>query len=194
MGRKVRRVPYQLDPKDVKDLPLEELRVILRGADDLIMTGGRSLLSKILKGSRQRRVLELGLDTSPVYGFYKELPLEEVMARIDWVILNGYLDIEYDYRLPMLVYTEKGWEIEKETYASELLQGFDEKLDSVSAEYDMSYLKDRDRGMILLLLRKVEATGDDKHIPLLEAWMKVDYKKVRNRIRQVISNLEGCTC
>ena len=191
MGRKVRKVPYHLDPKDVKELPLKDIRAILRGADDLIMTGGRSLLSKILKGSRQRRVLELGLDTSPGYGFYKELPLEEVMARIDWVILNGYLDIEYDYRLPMLIYTEKGWEIEKETYASELLQGFDEKLDSVSTEYDMSYLKDRDRGMILLLLRKVEATGDDKYIPLLEAWRKVDYKKVRNRIRQVISNLEG---
>ena len=194
MGRKVRKVPYQLDPKDVKELPLKDIRAILRGADDLIMTGGRSLLSKILKGSRQRRVLEIGLDISPVYGFYKNLPLEEVMARIDWVILNGYLDVEYDYRLPMLVYTEKGWEIEKETYASELLQGFDEKLESVGTEYDMSYLKDRDRGMILLLLHKVEATGDDKYIPLLEAWEKVDYKKVRSRIRQVISNLEGFTC
>ena len=43
MSRKVRRVPYQLDTRDVKDLPLEEITAILRGADDLIMSGGRSL-------------------------------------------------------------------------------------------------------------------------------------------------------
>jgi hypothetical protein len=43
MSRRVRRVPYQLDTRDVKDLPLEEITAILRGADDLIMSGGRSL-------------------------------------------------------------------------------------------------------------------------------------------------------
>ena len=46
----------------------------------------------------------------------------EVEARVDWMILNDYLDIEYDYRLPLLVYTPRGWEIEKETYAEELFQ------------------------------------------------------------------------
>jgi len=53
----------------------------------------------------------------------------------------------------------------------------------------MSYLKDRNRGMIMLLLDKVEATGDPKYIPLLEAWQQIDYKKVRQRIRQVVNHL-----
>ena len=191
MGRKVHRVPYSLDPGKVNTLPFDEIKAILRAADDLIMTGGRSMLSKILKGSREKRVIELGLDQSPVYGFYKDLPLDEVKSRIDWVILNGYLDIRYDYRLPMLVYTSVGWEIEKETYADELLAGFDKLLESGPSDFDMTYLKDRDRGMILLLLDKVEATGDEKYIPILKAWKKVDYKKVQIRIRQVIRSIKG---
>jgi hypothetical protein len=155
------------------------------------MTGRRSMLTKILKGSRAKRVIELGLNHNPVYGFYTDLPLDDVRSRIDWVILNGYLEIEYDYRLPMLVYTEKGWEIEKETYADELLAGFDKLLESGDAHFDMTYLKDRNRGMILMLLDKVEATGDEKYIPILMAWEKVDYQKVQKRIRNVIRSIRG---
>jgi hypothetical protein len=190
MSRKVRRVPYRLDTKGIKNLSREEIVAILRGADDLIMSGGRSLLTQVLKGSRAKKVLELGLDKSPVYGYYAHLKAEEVLARIDWAIVHGYLDIEYDYRLPLLVYTDRGWEIERETYADELLRGFDELLAAGSGPFDMHYLKDRNRGMILLLLDKVEQTGDSKYIPLLESWAEIDYKKVRHRIGQVIDTLK----
>lgn len=190
MSRRVRRVRYTLDTKGIESLHSEEIAAVLRGADDLIMSGGRSLLAKVLKGSRAKKVLEQGLDKSPVYGYYAHLTIEEILARIDWTIVNGYLAIEYDYRLPLLRYTERGWEIERETYANELLQGFDEMLARSSGPFDMSYLKDRARDMILLLLEKVEETGDQKYIPLLEAWAEVDYKKVRRRIRQVIKSLK----
>ena len=76
MSRKVRRVEFQVDPKGIRTLPFEEIRVILRGADDLIMRGGRSLLVKILKGSRAKEVLGRWLDQSPAYGFYKDLAEE----------------------------------------------------------------------------------------------------------------------
>jgi superfamily II DNA helicase RecQ len=190
MSRKVRRVQYELDAKGIRLLPREEIVAILRGADDLIMQGGRSLLTQVLKGSRAKKVLELGLDKSPVYGYYAHLAREEVLARIDWTILNGYLDLQYDYRLPLLVYTPAGWEIERDTYADELLQGFDALLASSSEPFDMTYLKDRARDMILLLLDKVEATANRKYIPLLEAWAAVDYKKVRQRIGQVIAAMQ----
>jgi superfamily II DNA helicase RecQ len=189
MTRKVQRVRYHLDAKGVEALPREEIVAILRGADDLIMSGGRNLLAKVLKGSQARRVLELKLEASPVYGHYRHLTLDKILARIDWVILEGYLALEYDYRLPLLVYSEKGWEIERETRAEELLRGFETLLESGQGSYDMSYLKDRNRGMILLLLDKMAATGDSKYIPLLEAWAAVDYKKVRARIREVIEQL-----
>jgi superfamily II DNA helicase RecQ len=189
MTRKVQRVRYHLDAKGVEALPREEILAILRGADDLIMRGGRSLLAKVLKGSQAKRVLELELDASPVYGYHRHLTLDEILTRIDWIILEGYLTLQYDYRLPLLVYTEKGWAIERETRAEELLRGFETLLESSQGAYDMTYLKDRNRGMILLLLDKVAATGDSKYIPLLKAWAAVDYKKVRARIREVIEQL-----
>ena len=40
MSRKVHRVPVSLDAGEIKDLPQEDIRMILRGADELISTGG----------------------------------------------------------------------------------------------------------------------------------------------------------
>jgi hypothetical protein len=192
MSKKVRRVPVAIDPQGIRDLPEAEIKAILRGADDLIARGGRNLLVKVLKGSQDRKLLELGLDReSPVYGYYRRLTMPEILARVDWMIREGYLAIEYDYRLPLLVFTAKGWEIERETYINELLRGFDALLESGGAQFDMTYLKDRDREMILRLLDRVQASGDRKYIPLLEAWAEVDYKKVRQRIQGVIAVLQG---
>ena len=190
MGRKINRVPVRLDAKGIKTLSKSDIAIILRAADPLIMHGGRALLAKILKGSKEKKLLEQGLDKSPVYGTFKTLSLEEIQARIDWLILNDYLAIEYDYRLPLLIYTHKGWEIEQETYATELLQDIDQLLERGETQTDMSYLKDRNRGMIFLLLDKIEATGNPKYLSVLRAWKKVDYKKVQMRINQVMRSLE----
>ena len=189
MSRKIRRVRINLDAKGLKEIPDAELKAVLRGADDIIGQGGRTLLTRILRGSRMKKVLERGLDRSPVYGCFHNLSDDDARARIDWTILHGYLAIEYDDGLPLLVYTPKGWEVERELYAIELLAGFDAIL-SHGPPYQMEYLKDRNRGMILLLLDKTAATGDAKYIPLLEAWRKVDYQKVRRRIGQVIHQLK----
>ncbi len=189
MGKRVNRVNYTLDPKDVTDLPFEEIRAILRGADDLIMRAGRTMLAKVLKGSREKKLLEMGLDKNPVYGIYREASLETITARIDWAIINGFLDLEYDYRLPLLVYTERGWAIEKDTYSDELLERLRQEARTGHLEL-VNTLKDRDRGLILLLLAKIEATGDRRFIPVLEAWSKADSKKVRRAIHEVISTLQ----
>ena len=182
MSRKVRRVNYDLDPKDIKKLPREELQAILRGADELIGKGGRSLLVKILQGSHAQDVLRLHLDQCPVHGYFHHLSADGILARIDRAILDGYLKVMYDYRLPVLVFTDAGWEIEKETFANELLAGFDELLTANQPPYDMSYLKDRNRTLIWCLLDKIQASGNPKYLPLLEAWERLDYNKVKLRI------------
>ena len=189
MGKKVKRVKYQLDPKGIKELSFNEIKAILRGADELIFRGGRNLLAKILKGSKDKVILTRGLDQSPVYGYYKDLTIDQITARIDWMIINDYLKIKYDYRLPLLVYSEKGWEIERDTFSDELL----EKLRQLLKTGDYSLvqeLKDRNRSMIFLLLEKIRATNDPSFIPLLEAWKQIDYKKVQKRINSVIQSLE----
>jgi len=191
MSRKVQRVHYELDPKDVKKLQPEELKVILRGADELIGSGGRSLLVKILKGSRAQDVLQHHLDQCPVHGYFHHLSAEEILARIDRAILDGYLKVVYDYRLPVLVFTDAGWEIEKETFANELLAEFDRLLTTKQPPYDISYLKDRNRSLIWHLLDKIGASGNSKYLPLLEAWEQIDYKKVKLRIEQVMREIKA---
>lgn len=189
MGKKVKRVKYQLDPKGIKELSFNEIKAILRGADELIFRGGRNLLAKILKGSKDKVILTRGLDQSPVYGYYKDLTIDQITARIDWMIINDYLKIKYDYRLPLLVYSEKGWEIERDTFSDELLEKLRELLKT--GDYSLvQELKDRNRSMIFLLLEKIRATNDPSFIPLLEAWKQIDYKKVQKRINSVIQSLE----
>jgi hypothetical protein len=191
MSRKVRRVPYHLDSKGIRDLRAEEIKLILRAADDLIMRGGRTLLVKILRGSRAEEVLSRSLEQSPAYGSYKERTDDEVLARVDWLIRKGYLAIEYDGRLPLLIFTPAGWEIERETLSDELLRDLDQTLKVGQQPLDMSHLKDRNREMIWRLLDKIEASRDPRYIPALEAWELIDYKKVRQRIRQAIRVLKG---
>lgn len=114
MSRNAERVPASLGPLHIDHLPEEEIQIILRGADDLIMSGGRTSLAKILKGSRAKKILKLEFDHSPAYGDFSHLTVEEITARIDWAIVNDYLGVEYDYRLPLLIYRPRGWAIELE--------------------------------------------------------------------------------
>ncbi len=190
MSRHITRTRVHLRPAKAIDLPAEEIRTILRAADDLIARGGRTLLTRILKGSKGKRLLELGLNRSPVYGVFHGLRNEEILAKIDWLIKNYYLQYEYDGRLPLLVYTPAGWEIERETCAEELFQRFLRMIDMGQTEYDMTDLKNRDRGMIFLLLDKVEMRGDKRFIDLLRSWEKVEFKKVQQRIRAVIRSID----
>ncbi len=146
------------------------------------------MLAKILKGSRDKKLLEMKYDENPVYSYYRNLTLAEITARIDRVIIDDYLMITYSYRLPVLLYTDAVWEIEKDTYAEELL----DKLRNLLPSGDYSFvqeLKDRDRQLILLLLEKIKMTGDRRFIPLLQSWADIEYKKVKKAINMIIAAL-----
>lgn len=188
MSRKKQRIRYELDSGGIHHITDDEIRAILRAADELIATGGRSMLAKILKGSKDKKVLEYRLDECPVYGYYKALTLSEIANRIDWMIQKGYLKIEYNNRLPMIVFSEIGWEIERETYAEELLELLTKLLGG--KDYTLVHeLKDRNRGMILLLLEKIKLTGNARFIPILRAWKEIEYKKVQAEIQNVMDHL-----
>jgi hypothetical protein len=97
-------------------------------------------------------------------------------------------NIEYSGRLPVIVFIQKGWKIEQETYAEELLQ----KLQNLLSGNDYSFvagLKDRNRGMILLLIEEIKNTNKPEFILLLRAWQEIDYKKVRMALQETIDYL-----
>ena len=186
MGKKVKRVQVHLDSGSVTKLPPEEISAILRAADELVGRGGRALLVKILKGSKEKRVLELELDQCPSYGYYRSLKIDEVGQKVDWMIRNDYLRIQYDYRLPMLIFSPKGWEIEKRNYAVEVYEDFC-KASKKQDEKVINQLKEQtNREVVLIVLDLIKERGDSSMIPMLEKWKAVEVKKIRNGINEAI--------
>ena len=192
MSRNVRRVPVVLDTGEIEDLSQEDIRKILRGADELISTGGRSMLAKILKGSKDKKILEYKLNECPVYGYYHNMKLDDISKCIDWMIKKDYLRIKYDYRLPLLVFSEKGWEIEKETFAEELYQRFclDIKEKNARVIFEM---KKVNRQIVMLVLDKIEKDGTEDFLTCLEAWKLMEVKKVAARITEVENTIKNRT-
>lgn len=182
--RRARQVEVYLDAGNIKNLPEEDIKMILRGADTLIFKGGRNLLAKLLKGSKEKKVLEYKLNECPAYGYYHKLKLDEIIKRIDWMIEEDYLRIKYDYRLPLLVFSEKGWEIEKETYAKELYEKFclDVKEKNARVIYKLNQVN---RKVVMRILDKIEEDGTEEFIDYLEEWKKQESKKVVKRINEV---------
>lgn len=184
MSKKVRRVPVILDAGEIKDLPQEDIRMILRGADALISTGGRSMLAKILKGSKDKTIFKYKLNECPAYGYYQDMKLDDISKCIDWMIKEDYLRIEYDYRLPLLVFSEKGWQIEKETFAQELYQRMCLDVEEKKARV-LFEMKEVNRQVVMCVLDKIEKEGTEEFLPYLEAWKMLEVKKVAARIAEV---------
>lgn len=184
MSKKVRRVPVVLDAGEIKNLPQEDIRMILRGADELISTGGRSMLAKILKGSKDKTIFKYKLNECPAYGYYQDMKLDDISKCIDWMIKEDYLRIEYDYRLPLLVFSEKGWQIEKETFAQELYQRMCLDVEEKKARV-LFEMKKVNRQVVMCVLDKIEKEGTEEFLPYLEAWKMLEVKKVAARIAEV---------
>ncbi|WP_247747100.1 zinc-ribbon domain-containing protein [Alkalihalobacillus sp. BA299] len=91
----------------------------------------------------------------------------------------------------MIIFTVRGWQIQSDQYTDELLNEWRKWLKQGKLSPDMTYLKDRNRPMILLFLSKIKESGDQAFIPYLKLWGKVDYKKVREEIRKTIDVLEN---
>lgn len=82
------------------------------------------------------------------------------------MLKKDYLRVSYSGRLPMLIFSEKGWEIEAETFAEEIYQRF------------------------CLDLQEKQASKNVEFIPMLEQWKMVEVRKVRERIESVQKSLE----
>jgi len=168
----------------------DDVRAMLLAGDCIAGQAGRSMLAKVLKGSRDKKLLSLGLDSSPAYGYFRSLTLDQITERVDWMIMNDFLAIDHARDMPLLVFSDRGWDILIEMTAERMLKQWEIWVEANAAPLDMTYLKDRNRGMTLLFLEKVALTGDARYIPLLQRWALLDYRKVREAIGKVVNHLE----
>ena len=142
------------------------------------------MLAKILKGSKDKKIFEYKLNECPAYGYYQDMKLDDISKCIDWMIKKDYLRIEYDYRLPLLVFSEKGWQIEKETFAQELYQRMCLDVEGKKARVIFE-MKEVNRQVVMCVLDKIEKEGTEEFLPYLEAWKMLEVKKVAARIAEV---------
>lgn len=112
------------------------------------------------------------------------MKLDDIAKCIDWMIKKDYLRIEYDYRLPLLVFSEKGWQIEKETFAQELYQRMCLDVEEKKARV-LFEMKEVNRQVVMCVLDKIEKDGTEEFLPYLEAWKMLEVKKVAARIAEV---------
>lgn len=188
---KKHRVQYELsDLRGQTTLSEEEIKNVLRAADEIIFAAGRTMLAKILKGSRDKKLLELGLDHCPSYGYYNQLTIEEITRIVDWMIVNDYLQIDYNGRLPMIIFTEKGWEMYKPFYVDELYNCIYNVNETTCSDL-IERLKQTNREVVKRLLQKIGESRNISFIRFLVKWEPVEVKKVRHMINGAINKLKS---
>lgn len=179
------RQPYSLNSEDVSHLAREEIALVLRAANDLIALGGRSLLVKVLRGSEAQDVRP-ELRHNPAYGVWREVPQTLVSQRVDWCIQQGYLDLNYFGKLPLLVYPPKGLTIAAQTFASEWAR---------EAVQGYSVLRERLKAAPLptqfALLDQIAESRSESYQGFLADWSKDGTKRLRSRIHAIHAEWNG---
>ena len=114
------------------------LSCVLRIREKLGYAVGKTLLVKTLRGSKDQNVLRLGLDRISTYGLMDKLSAGQVRARIDFLLLEGYLQIDAQHAV-----------LEPTPAASPLLRGQKKLLMPVRLESRKAAPARRHRGRAL---------------------------------------------
>jgi hypothetical protein len=180
--------PYHLDPGAVTALSDDEIVAILRATDPIIASGGRTLLAKILKGSKDKAVLAHELDSNPYYGAFADRSIKLITNMIDYCIMNDYLRIEYDKKMPILLYTDRGWAIERITYANELLVLIQTGVSTGNHDF-IGRMLTVNPECVLLALRQLDTKDDQELQKALSVWLPQAKGKVKKKLNSLLSSL-----
>jgi superfamily II DNA helicase RecQ len=188
MPRKPKVKVHLNETRNINKPSEEDISNILRAADEIIDTAGRNMLVKILKGSKDKKLLEHGLDNCPSYGYYNSLKMADIEVIVDWMIWNKYLRIVYNGKLPMIAFTEKGWERYKPILVNELIEKMVNVTDENLEELSEWFVK-VNREIINMILDKISENNRVDTFVFLDEWKKKAYKKDAKNIRATIEGL-----
>jgi hypothetical protein len=176
-----------------------ELRAILSVCDSLVARAGRTTLALALRGSRSKRVLQHEVESAHGYGFFAGVPEAEVLARIDALIADGVLCIEYHDGFPLLGYTDRGLQLAMRFAAEKWLVVLRTQVPAVAAGAVLALppvlaaIQQRNQATVLLLAERIAHEADATWLPLLRAWSEGETRRVRGKLAPIIAALEGQT-
>jgi len=181
-------VPVTLTPPVEPPTP-DEIDTILLAADEVIMSAGRNGLTLILKGSRAAKVFEKEWDQVETYGALAHLTRDEITRKIDWMIHKGWLRIEYDWALPLITHSERGWERVQKLWVEKLLGKFETWVAEGRPEQVWPRIETFHRQIKFQLLECIRAQRAHHLAPVLLAWRPHEVRQVRERIGGVLQDL-----
>ena len=80
------------------------------------------------------------------------------------------------------MYAPRGWEIERETYADEMLGRLDQLVAASDVVGNLTWLTEKNPEVLQLVLEKIADTGDSKYLPVLERWQNKATRRLSNHI------------
>jgi hypothetical protein len=180
-------IPFPI--KDEVHLTEHERDAILLAADEMIAKGGKELLVQVLKGMKSDLVLGAQGEKLKHFGSLGELTLGEIEARIDRVLAEDLLRVEWYWNRPLIVHSPAGWERIRSLWAELLYQSFERRargreLSGIYAEIGRVH-----REVKLAFLERVETERAGRFEPVLRAWREREGKRIRRRIDEVLDLL-----
>jgi Uncharacterised protein family (UPF0158)/RQC domain len=186
--RPLESITEEIDAAENVPLTVEEHESILRGAWQVAAKGGRSQLSLLLKGSKNKSVLKHGLDQSPVYGKLSYLTIEEIENRIDQLIRKGELRTEFFGDLPLILLTDQSW-LRIQPWAHEYECHLAASADARSLTEILNNWRNRRREEQHQLLEVLASTERESARRVLQAWHGLAGKEIRSKIETTLSTL-----
>ena len=181
-------ITEEIEAAENVPLTAEERECILRGAWQVAAKGGRSQLSLLLKGSKNKSVLKHGLDQSPVYGKLSYLTIEEIENRIDQLIRKGELRTEFFGDLPLILLTDQSW-LHIQPWAHEYECHLAASTDARKLTEILKNWRNRRREEQHQLLEAMASTERESAKRVLQAWHGLAGKEMRSRIETTLSRL-----
>jgi hypothetical protein len=182
-NRPAQAISIEIDPAERLLPTSEEREWILRGASEIAAKGGRAQLALLLKGSKDKKLLKHQLNHSPVYGKLSFLTIQEIEDRIDHLIRNDELEIEFFGDLPLILLSDSAWErVRPWSNDSECRQAAaagERALNEILFQW-----RNRPRHEQLHLLEAVTSLDRESAQRILRAWHNVAGKEVRARIEE----------
>jgi hypothetical protein len=182
-------IPFPIREEVV--LSLEERDAILLAADEIIAKGGKELLVQVLKGMRSELVLSSGAENLRHFGSLGSLTLSQIEARIEQMLDLDLLRLEHYWELPLIVHSPAGWGRTTELWADTLYTTIRERASAGDTAGVFAEVGRVHREVKMLLLDRVESTGDCGFVPVLECWRDREGKRIKKRICEVLDRLRA---